>query len=100
VHHLELATHTAAASSTLTAFDACVAFHESNGDWTADTGNGYTGAYQFSDPTWQQVEAAMGVYWTSSAYLATPAEQTAAFEYWSARDPAAWPNSVPACGGA
>lgn len=88
--------------------DLCVANREAGSpgaatystiNWSIDTGNGYSGAFQFEDATWQDVERRMGVSWTGSAYLATPAEQTAAFDYWSLRDPEAWPATLPACGG-
>lgn len=43
---------------------------ESGGDYSTNTGNGFTGAYQFMDSTWRSVGGS-----TSSAYLASPAEQ-------------------------
>ena len=34
---------------------ACIRFHESRGDWSINTGNGYYGAYQFLLSTWESV---------------------------------------------
>lgn len=87
---------TAPASSSSSSFDQCVAFRESSGNANATSG-AYYGLYQFDAATWAQATAAMGVNWPWIG--ATPAEQTAAFEFWSSRDPGAWPNTVPMCGG-
>lgn len=83
-----------------TSFDACVAGRESGGDWTIDTGNGYYGAFQWLPETWVSVLGMMGeTDWPADPAAASPAEQVAAFNFWSVRDPGAWPNSIPACGG-
>ena len=82
-----------------TPFDACVAQHESGGDWTIATGNGYFGAFQWLPSTWVSVLAMMGVSGPSDPAAASPVLQVAAFNYWSARDPGAWPVTIPACGG-
>jgi len=42
---------------------------ESGGNYAINTGNGYSGAYQFSDSTWASVGG------TGSAYQASPEEQ-------------------------
>ena len=61
---------------------ACIRSHE--GWWTANTGNGYYGAYQFLLSTWQSV----GGRGLPSA--ASPAEQTyRAHRVW-ARDGGSW----------
>jgi resuscitation-promoting factor RpfA len=48
---------------------------ESGGNWSANTGNGYSGGLQFTDATWQ----AMGGS-TESAWAASKAEQIAVAE--------------------
>jgi len=55
----------------------------------------YEGAYQWMPSTWDA--AGGGRY--GSASSASPEHQTIIFDYWEARDPGAWPESVPACGG-
>lgn len=61
---------------------------ESGGDYTTNTGNGYSGAYQFDDATWQ---AAGGS--TQSAYQASPEEQDRVAASWIATGHrSAWPN--------
>ncbi len=83
-----------------TAFDRCVAFRESGNTWTEDTGNGFYGAFQWLPSTWSSVLALMGVAGPADPAAAAPAVQVAAFNYWAPRDPGAWPNTIPACGGA
>jgi muramidase (phage lysozyme) len=34
---------------------ACIRLRESGGNYAADTGNGYYGAYQFSESTWRSL---------------------------------------------
>ena len=59
---------------------------ESGGDYGINTGNGYSGAYQFLDSTWQ----AMGG--TGSAYQASPAEQDMrALMLYNQEGPGPWP---------
>jgi hypothetical protein len=48
---------------------ACIRAHESGGNYTTNTGNGYYGAYQFSLPTW------LGVGGRGLPSAAPPAEQ-------------------------
>lgn len=73
-----------AAGGTLASIRAC----ESGGDYSADTGNGYHGAYQYSDETWQ---AAGGS--TVHADDASPAEQDAVtIAYIESGHRGAWPS--------
>lgn len=72
---------------------ACIRQRESGGDYSTNTGNGYYGAYQFDQSTW---EAAGG---SGNPASASPAEQDAAFQRWYAGHPSAWPVTGPACGG-
>jgi hypothetical protein len=61
---------------------------ESGGDPSTNTGNGYTGKFQFLDSTWK---AAGGS--TSSAYQASEAEQDQVAASWiAAGHREAWPN--------
>jgi hypothetical protein len=61
---------------------------ESGGNYSTNTGNGYSGAYQFDDATWQ---AAGGS--TQSAHQASPAEQDRVASNWIASGHrSAWPN--------
>lgn len=99
----------------------CVSGLESNHEFAINTGNGFTGGYQFTRQTWQTVLGAMGITpldpnglgpdrgWTDEAYQASPAEQTAAFfALWFGlkngqgnvilvASPGAWPNTGPRC---
>jgi len=69
--------------STLDAIASC----ESGGDYATNTGNGFSGAYQFMDSTWQAVGGS-----TPSAYLATPEEQDyRAAVLYSTSGPGQWP---------
>ena len=66
---------------------ACIRAHE--GWWTANTGNGYEGAYQFLDSTWRSVGGFVDRY-GRGASLASPAEQTyRAWLVWR-RDGGSW----------
>lgn len=61
---------------------------ESGGDYSTNTGNGFYGAYQFDQGTWQ---AAGGS--TATADQASPAEQDAVAQSWiDSGHRAAWPN--------
>jgi len=61
---------------------------ESGGDPSTNTGNGYTGKFQFDDSTWK---AAGGS--TASAYQASEAEQDRVAGSWiAAGHREAWPN--------
>lgn len=69
------------------ALDA-IAQCESEGDPSTNTGNGYTGKFQFDDSTWK---AAGGS--TASAYQASEAEQDRVAASWiAAGHREAWPN--------
>ena len=83
-----------------TSFDQCVGFRESGNTWTEDTGNGYYGAFQWVPSTWASVLAMMHVTGPPDPAAASPALQVRAFNYWAPRDPGAWPNTIPPCGGA
>lgn len=70
-------------SSELASIRAC----ESGGDYSANTGNGYYGGYQFDLSTWQ---AAGG---SGYPHLASPAEQDMRAQMWiNAGYRGAWPN--------
>lgn len=85
---------TATASVAAGGFASCVAQHESGGNPTTDTGNGYYGKYQFDSGTWR---AATGLGGTADQY--PEAVQDRAFASWYAKHPSAWPRTGPACGG-
>lgn len=66
---------------------ASIRYCESRGDYSADTGNGYYGAYQFDLSTW----AAAGG--SGNPADASPAEQDARAQAWiDAGHRGAWPN--------
>jgi len=65
---------------------ACIRAHESGGSYSADTGNGYYGAYQFSEATWRGIggtgypdDAAPGV----QDAMAQRLQQRAGWRQWS-----------------
>ncbi|MGH3986726.1 MAG: transglycosylase family protein [Pseudonocardiaceae bacterium] len=63
---------------------------ESSGDWSIDTGNGYHGGIQFSDPTW---DAYGGEAYASSADQATREQQIAVGrEVLAGQGYGAWPG--------
>lgn len=80
-------------NGSMTAFDRCVAFHESSGNAGYDDGT-YHGLYNFDHETWM---AAGGGRYGSDANDASPAAQTAVFHYWSSIHPEAWPQTIPMC---
>ena len=74
-----------AARSVWDAVAAC----ESGGNWSINTGNGYSGGLQFSGSTWR---AFGGGRYASRAHLASKAEQIAtAQRVLAAQGPGAWP---------
>lgn len=85
--------------SNRTALSWCVSGLESTHDFSIDTGNGFSGGYQFTDSTWQSAERAMGVYYSGRACEATEEQQTAVFDSYEPGHRLAWPNTVPECGG-
>ena len=85
------------AHAAMTPLAWCVSGLESGHDFSINTGNGFYGGFQFVTSTWLAVQRMMGVYWAPRADLATEAEQVAAFDYYSAIDPGAWPNTIPRC---
>jgi hypothetical protein len=92
------------ASTGMTSFDWCVSGLESgHGE---NLSNGYDfGWYQFAPTTYAYVLDQMqdnGISttdWDRSPLTAPVWQQTAAFNFYEPRDPGAWPNTVPACGG-
>ena len=67
---------------------ACIRNHESGGNYGSNTGNGYYGAYQFSQSTWQSVGG------TGSPAAASPAEQDMRAQQLLDRSGSGqWPNS-------
>src|ERR1044072_8431757 len=67
-----------------------VAACESSGNWEINTGNGYYGCLQFSQPTW---EAYGGTRYAARADLATRAQQIwVAEKVLAAQAPGAWPQ--------
>ncbi len=68
------------ARSTTTADWACIRAHESGGNYGENSGNGYSGAYQFMASTWNEAVSGAGYpqYANGEAYLAPPAVQNAA----------------------
>ncbi|MGH8980798.1 MAG: transglycosylase family protein [Acidimicrobiales bacterium] len=68
------------ATSTATRDWACIRDHESGDDYAEDTGNGYSGAYQFLPSTWNESVSGAGYssYANGEAFEAPPAVQDAA----------------------
>ncbi|HEX4540436.1 MAG TPA: transglycosylase family protein [Acidimicrobiales bacterium] len=72
---------------------ACIRQHESGGNYSASTGNGYYGAYQFSQQTWS------GLGYPGSPASASPATQDAAAQKLQAQSGwGQWPVTSRACG--
>lgn len=86
----------APASSSPSGIWACIAAHESGGDPSADTGNGFYGMYQDTQQSWV---AAGGLAYAPTANLASAAAQTAVNQTIQAQQGwGAWPVSSVACG--
>lgn len=68
------------ATSTTTPDWACIRDHESDDNYADNTGNGYSGAYQFMPSTWDEAVsgAGYGQYANGEAFEAPPAVQNAA----------------------
>lgn len=68
------------ATSTTTRDWACIRDHESGDDYSENTGNGYSGAYQFLPSTWNESVSGAGYsqYANGEAYEAPPSVQNAA----------------------
>lgn len=68
------------ATSTTTPDWACIRDHESGDNFAEDSGNGYSGAYQFLPSTWNEAVSAAGYpqYANGWAFEAPPAVQDAA----------------------
>jgi Transglycosylase-like domain len=71
---------TSDATSTTTPDWACIRDHESGDNYAEDTGNGYSGAYQFMPSTWDESVSGAGYpqYANGAAYQAPPVVQNAA----------------------
>ena len=68
-----------------------IAQGESGGNWATNTGNGYYGGLQFSQPSWQ---ASGGTNYAPRADLASPLQQMqAANQLYRMQGPGAWPNT-------
>lgn len=75
---------------------ACIAHYESGGDWSIDTGNGYSGGLQFTVSSWA---AAGGLIYAPAAYLASETAQIAvAQRLQQMQGWGAWPVSSVRCG--
>lgn len=75
---------------------ACIAHYESGGDWSIDTGNGYSGGLQFTVSSWA---AAGGLAYAPAAYLASETAQIAvAQRLQQMQGWGAWPVSSVRCG--
>jgi hypothetical protein len=85
----------------ISTFDLCVANRE-NGEPGALTYNtinwhvvnDYYGAYSFLHPTWV---SAGGERFADNANEASPEQQSIIFNSYRARDPGAWPATIPPC---
>lgn len=103
-HHKPVKRHVAAVRHAVPLTDAtsvhtrdwdCLRWHESgsSGGYTADTGNGYYGAYQFAPTTW------WGLGYSGYANQAPPWEQDqAALRLYNKDGWAPWPESAAKCG--
>jgi resuscitation-promoting factor RpfA len=69
--------------------------HRSEGSWTANTGNGFYGGFQFALGTW----TSQIVGGTVRPDLTTPREQLyRAWRLWRVMGWSPWPNTARACG--
>ncbi|HWC39146.1 MAG TPA: transglycosylase family protein [Acidimicrobiales bacterium] len=89
--------HQAAASSSSSSVAggvwACIRQHESGGNYSANTGNGYGGAYQFSQSTWNSLG------YSGSPASASPATQDAAAQKLQSQQGwGPWPVTSRQCG--
>jgi LysM repeat protein len=90
-----LVTATTASAASVSTWDA-VAQCESTGNWSINTGNGYSGGLQFSPSTWA---AYGGTQYASSAGQASEAQQIAVAEkVLASQGPGAWPVCGPQAG--
>lgn len=90
-----LVTATTASAASTSTWEA-VAQCESGGNWSIDTGNGYSGGLQFSPSTWS---AYGGDQYASSASQASESQQIAVAEQvLASQGPGAWPVCGPQAG--
>jgi hypothetical protein len=74
-------------------FRECTIAKESGGDYSINTGNGYYGAWQFHQPTWDAVTAGMGLHeWVGQRASDAPAhvQDAAARTLWQQRGNQPW----------
>lgn len=68
-----------------------IAQKEASGNWSANTGNGFYGGLQFTQPSW---DAAGGTQYAPRADLASPYQQAlTAEQLLQMQGPGAWPNT-------
>jgi hypothetical protein len=72
---------------------ACIAQHESGGNWAANTGNGFYGGLQFTIQTWQAYGGSGNPANASIAEQEAVAQRVLAAQGWGA-----WPNTSRVCG--
>jgi LysM repeat protein len=72
---------------------SCIAEHESGGNPTTDTGNGYYGAFQFTLGSWQAAGGSGNPANASYAEQLSRAERLQSIVGWGA-----WPNTSRMCG--
>ncbi|TDU06475.1 transglycosylase-like protein with SLT domain [Streptomyces sp. 846.5] len=90
-----LVTATTASAASTSTWDA-VAQCESSGNWSINTGNGYSGGLQFTASTWA---AYGGTQYAASADQASKDQQIAVAEkVLASQGPGAWPVCGPAAG--
>ena len=90
-----LLTATTASAATTSTWDA-VAQCESTGNWSANTGNGFSGGLQFTPSTWA---AYGGTQYAASADQATQSQQISVAEaVLASQGPGAWPVCGPQAG--
>lgn len=92
----------------ITPFDRCVAFHESglpigeDQDAAAqeiNNGGGDVSYFQWLPTTFQGAERGAGLWFSADPTQVGFPEQVIVFHYWESKDPGAWPQTVPECGG-
>lgn len=73
-----------------------ICVHNGEGSWTANTGNGYYGGFQYAESTWI---SAGGLAFAPRADLASPAEQLHVTWMRTTRHGwGEWPSTARACG--
>lgn len=88
-------------SSSLGSVGACIRWHESGDNYSANTGNGYYGAWQFLPSTWNEAMTTLGfpAYANGRADLAPPWLQNQAAVWLHSTDGwNPWPQTSVMCG--